>query len=499
MRFPRLAALCTLWSIGSAALAGPLPARVLDGIPLHVLSTDALQRVRASLPPAGSRGPTRLALSVPMPLDLADGTWTESDGVAIWRTRVYSAGATLLIAAFDRFDLPEGAELRFSDAAGTTVQGPYTAHDRNADGGLWTALVPGEDGLIELRVPVAARDQIALHLALLGHGEAELRDGGIRAKSGSCNVDVACAAGDAWRTEIRSVVRLQIPSSTPGFVTLCTGQLVNNSLQDDKPYVLTANHCGITASSAAGVVAYFNFQTSTCGGSPNGSLTQNQTGARRVFADARSDHTLLELTAAPRAEYNAHLSGFDASASAVPQSGVSIHHPNGDEKRISTFSSPAPRNNGVCLGNFVAGTGICDGTIIDTFRVSWSSGVTEQGSSGGGLWNQNDRLVGVLSGGNSSCASPSSNDFYGRLDLAWSNGLAAYLDPLGGTNRSVAGRDLGTAVSPGSGGSGTGTSGGGSSSSGGGGGGSFGGAAWLLAIGLMRLSARRACRVAARA
>lgn len=469
--------------------AAPLGSRTLDAVPLYVLPAAALERVRAALPPPSVRGPVRLAINVPLPLGLADGAWSDDAGTAIWRLRVYSAGATLLVAHFDQFLLPEGAELRVMDAAGTTVQGPYTASSRNEEGGLWTAMVPGEDAAIELRVPAALRDAVKLTLATLGHGEFELRSGGVAPKSGGCNVDVVCPQGDAWRSPIRSVVRLQIPD-TASTVSLCTGQLVNNTAQDDTPYVLSAHHCGINVTNAGNVVAYFNFQTSSCSATPDGTLTQNLSGANWLFGTAGSDHSLIRLSSTPPRSFNAYLGGFDASTGATPSAGVTLHHASGDEKRISTFSSPAAREDNVCLGSF-GPTGLCLGAQIDTFRVRWSSGVTEPGSSGAGLWNQNQRLVGVLSGGNSSCAEPNGDDYFSRLDEAWVDGLGQFLDPAGTGARGVGGKNVGGLVSDATvnpaNSSATSGNGGGS----GGGGGAFGGGLLLLIAGLGRHLQRR--------
>lgn len=485
----RWLSLCALALSAAPALSAPLDSRALDAVPLHVLPAADLDRVRATLPEPGSRGPIRLAVRVPMVLDLLDGTWTEEGSESVWRTRLYSAGATLLVAHFDRFDLPEGGALRISDTAGTITQGPYSAANRDVEGGLWTAMVPGEEALVELRVPTAQRDAADLRLASLGHGDYQLRNDGASPKSGSCNIDTVCPQGNNWRDQIRSAVRLQIPAGL-NTVSLCSGQLVNNVAQNDVPYVLTATHCGVTTGNATGIVTYFNFETSSCGGTPNGSLTQNQTGAARVFAHERSDHTMIRLNAAPSSAFNVYLSGFNASAGTAPSSGVSIHHPGGDEKRISTYSTPAARQDNVCLGNTLLGT--CNGTIIDTYRVNWSSGVTEQGSSGGGLWNQNRQLVGVLSGGATNCSNPGGDDFYGRLELAWSSGLSSWLDPNGTGTRSVGGKNPGGTPSTGGGSSGGGTTGGGTSSgSSGGGGGSFSAALALLLAGLVRLAAAR--------
>lgn len=478
-----------LFLLPASLPAAVLTPRELDRIPLHLLPTEALDAMRAVQPPAAKHRPPRLALSVPMSLGLEDGVWSEQGEVAIWQARVSSVGATLIVAAFDRFDLPPGAQLRVQDPSGSTVQGPYTGADRAADGSLWTAMVPGEEALLELRVPRAERDAVDLHLASLGHGVLGFsREGVVEPRaSSSCNIDVACPQGDAWRDQIRSVVRLQIPSGLAGTITLCSGQLVNTTAQDDRPYLLTAKHCGVSAANAASVVAYFNFQTTRCGGTPNGSLTQTRNGATHLFSHGNSDHTLLRLNSAPPSSYNVYLSGFDASTTAVPASGISLHHPTGAEKRISVFGSPASKQS-VCLqSGSLADIGCLTGTPVSAFRVVWSQGITEAGSSGGGLWNQSQRLVGLLSGGNSSCSNPSGEDFYGRLDVAWDAGLDRLLDPAGTGSRAFCGthpgRDCaggGSTATPPS--PPTVTPSSTSSSSGGGGGGSLGSGALLLLV-----------------
>lgn len=452
--------------------AAPLGSRELDAVPLHLVSHDVLERARAALPPPTTRGPARLAIPVALPLGLDDGAWSVDGDVAIWRVRVQSIGATLLTATFDRFELPDGAALRFSDAEGTTVQGPYTAANRADDGRMQTALVPGGEALIELRVPASQRDALDLHLARIGHGVLALRDGGVTAKSGSCNVDALCETDPGWRDQIRSVVLLQIDDS------VCTGNLVNTTAQDDRPYVLTASHCGATQANASRIVAYFNFQTSRCGGVPDGRLTQNISGAQLLLSHVRSDHTLIRLSRIPPTNYFAYFAGFNASSSAIPQNGRGIHHPSGDEKRISTYSTPASKASIMLAGN-----------AVDAFNVTWSTGVTEPGSSGSGLWNQDKRLVGVLSGGDAACAGPSGvggaagPDYYGRLHVAWSAGLREWLDPVSSDQISIGGRNQGGAPS-------SGTELGGNlasdDDSDGGGGGAFGGALLLLAVALAR-------------
>ena len=113
----------------------------------------------------------------------------------------------------------------------------------------------------------------------------------------------------------------------------CTGFMVNNAKQDLTPYFMTANHCGVTASNAASVVVFWNYETSACGETPNGDLTDFQTGAEWKASYNKSDFTLLQLMSDPLPEWGVAYAGWDRSGTDAT-SAVAIHHPNVDEKRI---------------------------------------------------------------------------------------------------------------------------------------------------------------------
>ena len=85
-------------------------------------------------------------------------------------------------------------------------------------------------------------------------------------------------------------------------------------------------------------------------------------------------------------------------------------------------------NNPVIVGSF-------SGTTNQHWRATWNQGVTEGGSSGSPLFDQNHRIVGQLHGGPSVCGGSQLWDFYGRFDLSWTGGgtnatrLSNWLDP----------------------------------------------------------------------
>ncbi len=458
--------------------------RALSAVPHFALNGAAVAKAVATAQQGKSR-PVQFAVPMDLPLSLSEGRWDTLDAnTSSWRLRVGSAGARSLSFEFSRFRMPVGGELWIYDAQGKLLQGPYTTASETSEGRLWTAIVPDSEAVIEARVPTTARDALQLELARVGHGFRDfaaaasgaatpesIPGGGTAA---SCEVNVACPAGNDWSNETRAVA-----TYTVGNQFICTGQLVNNVPQDNTPFFLTANHCEIgqtLTTPASSVVVYWNYQASGCSGG-DGPINHTQSGARLVAGDSGADFTLIQLNQTPNPSYNVWYAGWDVTGTAAT-SGADIHQPGGDVKKISLFSRPTTKVTTQLTGTL---------RTVQAWDVVWSLGITEDGSSGSGLYNNNHHLIGVLSGGSSSCANPGGDDVFGRLDVAWtaqtaaSGQLKANLDPANTGAQCVAGRNPGdgpasTACSAASGGTGGGASG--SVSSGGGG-------AWPLSLSLL--------------
>lgn len=385
---------------------------------------------------ADKGAPLRYAIMHKASVNLADrskvavGRWTEVDaGFDLWRTRIDAPGAVSIDLALKPFHLPEGAEVWLTDAGGQRVRGPYTAADNPRSGEFWTPYVPGDIAYLEVLVPKARRGELQLGIMSVQQAYRSIESGvSPFAKSGSCNVDVACPEGNNYRDQINAVARYSVSGG------LCTGQLVNNTAQDNKRYFMTANHCVSTQTAANSLVLYWKYENPTCrtpgsseSGTPistvNNSITQ--TGAAVLISTFEpSDTTLLDLLTEIPAAASPFWLGWDRGTT-VPSSAVGIHHPSGHEKRISFENNPL------------------DSTDIDPPGVpgskhwhvpGWDLGTTEQGSSGSVLMNPQKRLIGVLSGGAASC-SFNFDDYYGRLNVAWDGGgtpgtrVKDWLDP----------------------------------------------------------------------
>lgn len=426
--------------IATMAASGAYAADRPQSLPQNVLPLDKVEEVgmpyldnealldRAKFLDEG--GPAHFADPIKVSITPDDyGTWEKLDnGDMLWRLRLYSERATSLNLGFTRYHMPEGGDLHIYIPSYEKIFGPFTADDNEEHGELWTPILPGDDILIEVRVPASEIANLDLELGSVNHGYRVIGGPVGDDKSGACNVDVICPQGDLWRDQIRSVAVYSTGGST-----FCTGALVNNTALDKKGYFLTADHCGLSAGNAASLVVYWNYENSTCrapgsgasGGAGDGALTQFNTGSFFRAENAASDMTLMELDDPINPAYDVFWAGWDRTG-VDATSAVAIHHPNTDEKRISFENDPTTVTT--YLQNTVPG----DSTHI---RITqWDLGTTEPGSSGSPLFDQNKRIIGQLHGGFASCSSLTS-DWYGRVFTSWTGGgtnatrLSNWLDP----------------------------------------------------------------------
>lgn len=405
-------AACSLIGAPSARAAAARLAVALP--PLADLAAEDAAREAAGLP---------WRFAVPEAVRAEPGTagvWERrADGGRTWRLEVASPGALSLNLGFTVFWLPAGATLTVSAADGSAAPLVFTAADNADHGELWTPVVAADALVVELAVPAAAVAEPLLELGFVNSGYRVIGQAPA-AKSGSCNIDVVCPDADGWRDEIATVGLISIAGS---FV--CTGALVNNTAADATPYLLTADHCGISAIRAPSVVVYWNFESPTCGQQGGGSLAQFTSGAVLRATWATTDFTLLELDEAPDPAFGVKYAGWNRGET-PPTSATAIHHPSSDEKSIS-FETAA-----VVPASYLASTTPGNGTHLRV--IDWDLGTTEPGSSGSPLFDQDHLVVGQLHGGYAACGNNES-DWYGRLHLSWEGGgtpatrLSDWLDP----------------------------------------------------------------------
>ncbi len=341
------------------------------------------------------------------------GRWTNgSGGTKIWRLKIRSEGAYSLSIVFDDFELPQGARLFLFNEKASHYLGAFTAFNNKKSGKFAVSPVAGDEITIQYEVPSAENNEVPFIISGVNHDYKNIlkysdrRPMGIEA--GSCNLDINCDLGDLWSDSKDAVCRIIITkkTGTQTISEICTGTLINNTAENQNPYVITAAHCIEEAAFAETSVFTFNYESPYCApldGDPGNSIS----GSRLLAISDSLDFALVELSLVPPPDYKPFFAGWNRKTE-IPDSTVSIHHPQGDIKKIA-FDSDEP-----VISDFISGY-----TPDGFLKIErWEVGVTENGSSGGPLFNPDQNLIGTLTGGAATCSNPV-RDYFSRFELAW--------------------------------------------------------------------------------
>ncbi|MDP7028758.1 MAG: hypothetical protein QF733_00890 [Phycisphaerales bacterium] len=403
------------------ALAAAKPAGISDGhLPLEAVSMVELagpdyERLEIEDHQRAMDGlPARIAVPNQVSITPAtDGTWELlSDGRLMWRLRVFSPGAAHINFGFGRFELPESAVMSLYSYDGVDVARDVTVLDNSFTGEYWSRVIWGDEVIIEITVDADERLDVQnnIELTAINEGYRGLGAPPYRGSSESCNVDVKCPLGDDWWDEIPAAGVYTVS----GYWT-CSGTMINNTNQDETPYFLTAEHCGISAGNDQSVVVYWNHENSYCrtggdsGGNGNGPLSMYTSGSTYLTENSTTDFCLIRLNNDPNPAWEITFAGWSRSSS-PPSGGVCIHHPNTAEKRISSVQQAY--------------------SASQYWGINWDEGRTYYGSSGSGLFNANHQLVGALCCGNSFCTNDD-DDYFGKSLYQSFSLMSQWLDPSG--------------------------------------------------------------------
>lgn len=393
----------------------------------------------------------RAAVIRPVNLTLINsGTWVELDnGDRIWRLEINAKNAEAITLHYQNFYIPDGAKLFLYNPTYSQIIGAFTEVNNHTSKQFSTEMIYGDRIILEYYEPYSQRNNGSIEVAGVSHfykkapWQVETNDFG---DSDNCQVNINCSEGANWQDEKKGVARIYVVAGWSG--GWCTGSLVNNTNLDCAPYFLTAFHCGESSSTADfnDWIFYFNFEASGCS-NPGSQPSFNSITGCSVLSSSNnggsssSDFLLLEFNSNVPSNYNVYYNGWNAVLqNTVTTNGVGIHHPSGDIKKISTYT--ASLNT----------TGWNGSGLPSHYQTYWASttnghGVTEGGSSGSPLFNDQGQIIGTLTGGGSYCSATGQPDYYGKTSYHWnSNGSAnnrrldIWLDPVGnGSTTSLAG------------------------------------------------------------
>ena len=385
----------------------------LEFIPVPIYTLEALDHTDLTLEGEilqREGAPFRYGVSRKLNVQEQDGVWVNVPGGRLWQMEVRSEGAENLMLKIENMNLPEGAELRsYVRDLPETLNGPFTEEGPCREGtqSVWTRIEAVDNVVIEYFEPeaIAGVQGLPFTLGEVIHGYIPILKDGLAGGSGSCHNEATCY--DDWE-DVGDATALVVFSGS-----LCSGQLIATSNQDQTAYYLTAAHCISSSSVASGAQFIFKYERLNCSGSSYNGVAVN--GSTLIDTHGQSDNTLLRINGSlPTSVFWV---GWTTEIAPTNLPITCLHHPAGDRMKYSTGTI---NSNPVC------------GSSTYWFGVRWNDGVTEGGSSGSGAYRTSDqKLMGVLTCGASSCSNTNGLDGYGRFQRAYTTGGFAEFLELG--------------------------------------------------------------------
>lgn len=343
--------------------------------------------------------------------------------------------------------LPETATLRFyakdavtafevKGAEVLTVLAANKAAGDTSDNArtYWGPVIDGSNGTLEIEIPIGVdASSVSVSIPIVTHlfmstkesstALSQVTYSGDTNSGLSCQVDVKCttplpAASDAVA---------HIKFNANGNAYICSGTMLNNTSNDGTPYFVTANHCITNQTVASTLQTWFQYRALTCNDGTTGEYYPTvTTGAALLYTAYATDSTLMRLYGTPSA-VNVLYAGWDSAAPTTSTVVHSIHHPKGDQQRLSRGSVTGYYTRDATNSGLFYGSNIASGTIV---AATLTTGLTEPGSSGSGLFkgaDSNPQLIGTLYGGSPPACGASPVNVYGRFDVAYSAGMSDWL------------------------------------------------------------------------
>lgn len=385
--------------------------------------------------------PERVGINLATRLSVAeDGEWDIlPSGERICRLKIESNGALALSLYYSNFEIPQASQLYIYNGDHSHLLGAYTSETNPQGGAFATEFVAGDNLILEY-VDNSSGELPKINIEKICYGYKNLKVSSIDKLR--CMVDVVCSEGEDWINEKDGVVKMVTVIGNYSY--LCSATLLNNTSEDCTPYIYTAFHClegdGTIASAIdlKKTIFYFNYEAVECG---SDEIKDTETIVGCTLLEGKSlassdglDQALLLISSDIPTSLVPYFNGWDRGIT-PPQRGVSIHHPKGAVKKISTYISQATSGTwpSISLG------GVNAHWVVQFTRTANGHSATEGGSSGSPLFNQNKLVVGALTGGNSSCENPQGSNYYGKLQRFWSY-ISKYLDPINSGTTSLQGK-----------------------------------------------------------
>ena len=354
------------------------------------------------------------------------------DGTKVWTIGIQSDGAYSLNFLLENIQIPEKGCFFIYSADYSHIIGKFDNRNISESGILPTRPVSGNKVIIEYSEPANAEFEGDFTLTEVNHDYLDVlrrEPAGDRTEY-FCMPDVLCEGVD--ETLIRSTVLLTVNGTS-----LCSGTLINNTKDDETPYLLTAMHCMNSSlqvprpleyyeDRAGTIIAFFQYNRSVCGSKIKGTEEMSLAITYPRLILEGNDLALLEFKERPPVYYNAYYAGWSLDKTGAYPPYTNLHHPRGAVKKYGSYA------NNIALATY----GLFSPPFNKTSHwkiPAWSIGSTDAGSSGSPLFDRQNLIVGGLSGGASTCGSAGIDMFF-SLGKAWEQentmgNLKLFLDP----------------------------------------------------------------------
>ena len=204
---------------------------------------ELMQKEKAEIEASTETKPFKLADPTAVDINIVKfGNWKKEDDFSFCKYTILSSGALSSSINFDDFFLPQFSEMYIYNKNGEMITGAITETENNKNK-IWGSWVyQGEIVTIEIKTPTKTFSDLKLHIGNIAYGYKEVykstKVGGF-GQSGACNINVICPLGSGWEPERNSVSLILSDNGS----SWCSGSLIMNTCNTNKPFYLTANHC----------------------------------------------------------------------------------------------------------------------------------------------------------------------------------------------------------------------------------------------------------------
>ncbi len=373
------------------------------------------------------------------------GLQTNTPEGIIYQLEIDAKNSLSTAACYENFKIAKGGLLHLYSRDKSQIVGAYTEDNNPVSGKFITDFIHDDSFIIEYFEPHGVHNGNIvinrIYASIRPEPLAESRTAPTPTvpstefnNSQDCHENINCSTDSTHLSAKNSVVRILITNEEN--MIWCSGSVLNNINEDKKPFILTAFHCHGNYTPIFDLWRFdFNYQTPDCNNVTTAPEYESIIGCTFKSGYEDTDFTLLELSSTIPRRLNVRYSGWNASPNTDHQKGFTVHHPNSDVKKISTFKdAPLKYPNGITWDIGVRTP------PFHHWQGIFQTGSFQGGSSGGPLFNENGEVIGQMHGGNGKCADNPENlneieTFYGRFDISWEGGgtpetrLKDHLDP----------------------------------------------------------------------